>query len=172
MNDFQHSQEFQSSLVCIFETCLRIQEHTLTCSIKLPSALLTYLSLDRNKLKAGYLVSGGIFLRVSWMKLGAGSGCWFIPYASTVLQQIDAVASADVINVNKQICLTSHNLSLMMPFQRRCIRTVNILRSVGNCLQLWRQKAQSHQICQMLPLSTQEVCVSSQFQLTYHQLTI
>ena len=89
-------------LVCIFiQTCLRIWEHTLTCSIKLPSALLTHLSLDRNKLKAGYLMSvessEGFLDEVGSQALAA---CSYTP-PSTVLQQSDAVADADVINVSK-----------------------------------------------------------------------
>lgn len=63
---------------------------------------LTYTPfMDRNKLKAGYLMSvessEGFLDEVGSQALAAGS---YTP-PSTVLQQIDAVADADVINVSK-----------------------------------------------------------------------
>ena len=71
------------------------------CSIKLASALVTHLLLDRNKLKAGYLMSvessEGFLDEVGSQALVAGS---YVP-PSTVLQQIDSVADADVVNVSK-----------------------------------------------------------------------
>lgn len=79
----------------------KVWEHTLPCSIKLASALVAHLLLDRNKLKAGYLMSvessEGFLDEVGSQALVAGS---YVP-PSTVLQQIDSVADADVINVSK-----------------------------------------------------------------------
>lgn len=63
--------------------------------------LVTHLLLDRNKLKAGYLMSvessEGFLDEVGSQALAAGS---YTP-PSTVLQQIDSVADADIINVSK-----------------------------------------------------------------------
>lgn len=91
-------------LIFVFtQTCLRVWESTfkLPCSVKLGSALVTRLLLDRNKLKAGYLMSvessEGFLDEVGSQALVAGS--YMQP--STVLQQIDSVADADVINVSK-----------------------------------------------------------------------
>lgn len=71
------------------------------CSYKTASALVTYLLLDRNKLKAGYLMSvessEGFLDEVGSQALGAGS---YTPPA-TVLQQIDSVPDADVVNVSE-----------------------------------------------------------------------
>lgn len=82
----------------------------------------------------------------SWVP---GSSCWFI-HAAIHSPSADWCGSWRWCHKCKQmkICLTSHNLSLMMPFQKECIRTVNaILRVFGNCLPGVEAEAQSHQIC-------------------------
>lgn len=70
-------------------------------SYKTGFCLVTYFLLDRNKLKAGYLMSvesSEEFLdEVGSQALVAGS---YTPPA-TVLQQIDSVADTDVVNVSK-----------------------------------------------------------------------
>jgi ubiquinol-cytochrome c reductase core subunit 2 len=59
------------------------------------------LLLDRNKLKAGYLMSvetsEGFLSEIGSQALAAGS---YMP-PSTVLQQIDSVADADVVKVSR-----------------------------------------------------------------------
>lgn len=63
---------------------------------------------DRNKLKAGYLMSvessDGFLDEIGCQALVAGS---YMP-PSAVLQQIDSVADADVISVSKRQLRISH----------------------------------------------------------------
>ena len=82
----------------------------------------------------------------SWVP---GSSCWFI-HAAIHSPSADWCSSWRWCHKCKQmkICLTSHNLSLMMPFQKECIRPVYaVLRVFGICLPGVEAEAQSHQIC-------------------------